>query len=83
MNKIIFLLLTSILTPLVLDACPDCIGYTEMNPETGVEHNGPLRNLHCVCECAKFDRSDDNRCTNCLHHQAGKPAAVTIEVQED
>lgn len=84
MNKqITFLSLLFIIGASLVQASPRCIGYTENDFETGIGHDGPLRLIECGCECAKFERSNDNRCINCLHHQAGQPEAVLITVQED
>lgn len=77
-----FLVSLFLLTPLLVHAGPDCIGYTQKNLETGVGKGGNLRPLLCGCSCndPKFGRTHDNKCLNCMHHQAGKKNGVTIKI---
>ncbi len=79
MKKLIVALTCFSLTALSIYAGPTCMGYTQKNLETGVGKGGKLRSIRCGCECRKFERTSDNRCMNCLHHQAGSPIDFMTE----
>lgn len=80
--KKLFLAITLLTNIAAVHAGPSCMGYTQNDPETGVGTDGNLRYVCCDCECRKFERTSDNRCLNCLHHQAGTALGFMVETSD-